>query len=178
MPLSPNGLCEAEITAPASVAANATAGVGATPRSSIETPSLAKPAHNAACNIGPEIRVSRPTAIVDAPSTRAAARPSASTSSGVRSTLATPRTPSVPNRSVTRRLRLPLGVLRRLAGLLEAVLLRLLLARVAREEAGLLDLRARLRVELGERTGDAEAQGAGLTRDAAAGARRGDVVDL
>ena len=71
-----------------------------------------------------------------------------------------------------------LGVLRGLAGLLEAVLLALLLARVAREEAGLLELGAQLGVELDERPGDAEAQGAGLARDAAAVERGVDVVDL
>ena len=65
--------------------------------------------------------------------------PSARASSGVSSALATPRTPSVPKRSAMRG---PGGsalrVLRRLAGLLEAVLLALLLAGVAGEEAGLL----------------------------------------
>ena len=45
---------------------------------------------------------------------------------------------------------LPLGVLRGLAGLLEAVLLRFLLAGVAREEPGLLEKRPLLGVELDE----------------------------
>src|SRR5688572_1206840 len=102
--------------------------------------------------MGPERRVSRPTRKRRPGSTRAAARPRASTSSGVSSTLATPRTPSVPNRRVMPRTReLSLGVLRGLAGLLEAVLLRLLLARVTREEARLLQRRTLLGVELDER---------------------------
>jgi len=51
--------------------------------------------------------VSRPTrnGVPERPSTRAAALPRASTNSGVSSTLATPRTPSVPNRRVSRGLR-------------------------------------------------------------------------
>ena len=60
------------------------------------------PAANAACSIEPEMRVSRPTS-TGPPSTRAAARPRATTSSGVRSALATPRTPSVPKRRVRAR---------------------------------------------------------------------------
>ena len=81
---------------------------------------------------------------------RATALPRARTSSGWSSTLAIPRTPSVPNRSGTG---LPLGVLRSLAGLLQAVLLRLLLPRVAGEEARLLQRGAQLGVELAERRG-------------------------
>ena len=71
-----------------------------------------------------------------------------------------------------------LGVLRSLAGLLEAVLLRLLLARVAGEEAGLLERGPQLGVELDEGTGDAEAQRAGLAGDAATVERGVDVVGL
>src|SRR5204863_6736143 len=101
------------------------------------------------------------------PSTRAAARPSACTSAGVRSVSASPRTPSVPNRSVTEVIRprreLPLRVLRRLAGLLEPVLAAFLLTRVPREQTGLLQHAARVGVERNECTGDAEANGAGLT---------------
>src|SRR2546428_2813905 len=55
---------------------------------------------SAASSIGPERRVSRPSKNRVLPwvaSTCTAARPSRKTSSGVRSTFATPRTPSVPN---------------------------------------------------------------------------------
>src|SRR5690606_11617587 len=62
-----------------------------------------------------------------------------------------------------------LGVLRRLAGLLEACLLALDDARVATEEAGLLEGRAVvLLVDLVQRAGDAEAHGPGLAGRAAA----------
>ena len=102
-PLSAKELCEAEITAPAApsaTASHATAGVGATPRVVTCAPSAARPATSAASSSGPDSRVSRPTTNRSAPSTRAAARPSASTTSGVRSRFATPRTPSVPNFSI------------------------------------------------------------------------------
>src|SRR5690606_4598105 len=119
-----------------------------------------------------------------ASSTRAAARPRARTSSGVSSALATPRTPSVPKRSVivppcrTRRhpagdrrdrprtasVDSALGVLRSLAGLLEPVLLGLLLPGVAGEEARLLEDGTEVGVDLDESAGDAVAQGAGLAR--------------
>ena len=73
-----------------------------------------------------------------APSTRAAARPSATTNVvgevGVR--VAADAVGAEPQHAARRRL--PLRVLRRLAGLLEAVLAPLLLARVAREQPGLL----------------------------------------
>src|SRR3954451_20441657 len=131
--------------------------------------------------MGPERRVSRPTTKgTSVPSTRAAARPSAVTSSDVSSTLATPRTPSVPNRSVMSRPRCAsaLRVLRRLAGLLEAVLAPLLLAGVAREQACLLELRTRFVVEGDEGAGDAEAQCAGLPAHATAVERGVDVVDV
>src|SRR5690606_15071101 len=63
-----------------------------------------------------------------------------------------------------------LGVLRRLAGLLEAGLLALDDARVATEEPGLLEGRAVvLLVDLVQRAGHAEAHGPGLTGRAAAG---------
>ena len=103
MPLSGNGLCDAEITAPhtsSQAEALATAGVGATPRRSTSTPSEASPAASAASSIGPDRLVSRPITNLGPPSTRAAARPSAVTSSGVSSAFASPRTPSVPNRRV------------------------------------------------------------------------------
>src|SRR4029077_19916920 len=74
--------------------------------------------------------------------------------------------------------RLALRVLRRLARLLQAVLLALLLASISREKARTLERGSHLGVELGERTSDAETQGAGLTRDATTVERRVDVVDL
>src|SRR5580704_16820364 len=64
---------------------------------------------------------------------------------------------------------LPLGVLRRLPGLLQAVLLALLDPGVPGEEPGLLQRRAVLRVHQGQRAGHAEAQRARLPGDAAAG---------
>src|SRR5580693_5225835 len=64
---------------------------------------------------------------------------------------------------------LPLGVLGRLAGLLQAVLLALLDPRVPGQEAGLLQRRAVLRVQQGQRPGHTEAQRARLPGDAAAG---------
>src|SRR5437870_766950 len=136
------------------------------------------PAARAASSIGPDRRVSRPIrkGLPFWPSTRAAARPRARTSSGVSSVLATPRRPSVPNRSVMKGL--ALGVLRRLAGLLQAVLLALLLPRVAGQEAGLLQRGPHLGVELDQAPGDAEAQRTRLAGDAAAGDGGVDVVDL
>src|SRR5579875_130734 len=79
-----------------------------TPTSSTSAPSLASPAESAACSIGPDRRVSRPTTkrlgrLPDAwpkrPRTLAAALPSAKTAPGASSSLAKPLTPSVPNRS-------------------------------------------------------------------------------
>src|SRR3954462_13760422 len=71
-----------------------------------------------------------------------------------------------PNRSRPRAL--ALGELRPLAGLLEAGLLALLDARVARQEATALELASQVRVGLEQRAADAVAQRAGLGRDAAA----------
>src|SRR5690606_22369810 len=69
-----------------------------------------------------------------------------------------------------------LGVLGRLAGLLQTRLLTLDDAGVAREEASLLERGAVvLGVDLVERTSDAEAQRTGLTRAAAAGDAGDDV---
>src|SRR5262249_53517760 len=153
-----------EITAAGASTASArwaTPGGGSTPTRTTSAPSLHNPATSAASSNGPERRVSRPTTNGwSAPITRAAAPPSAVTTSGVRSRLATPRIPSVPNRSVMqpRCYALPLRVLRRLAGLLEPVLATLLLAGVAREQARFLERRAQLVVEGGERAGDAESQ--------------------
>src|SRR5687768_4862434 len=71
-----------------------------------------------------------------------------------------------------------LGVLRRLAGLLEAVLLALRLPRVAGEEAALLQLGAEFLVQVDQGTRDAVPQGAGLAGDAATGERGDRVVAL
>src|SRR6516165_7025502 len=100
------------------------------------------------------------------PRTRAAARPRASTSSGVSSALAIPLTPSVPNFRVTaaRFEGSALGVLRGLAGLLQAVLLGFLLARVASQKPGPLEGEAQVRFELGERPRDSKPEGTCLTR--------------
>src|SRR5262249_26304629 len=72
--------------------------------------------------------------------------------------------------------RLALGVLRSLAGLLQAVLLGLGDARVTGQEAGLLECRPVVRVDLGERASTREPQRAGLTGDATA-AKVGDDVE-
>src|SRR5690349_684540 len=125
------------------------------PASSTLTPSAAAPAASADSSSGPDARVSRPITRRSTSSTRAAARPSASTYSGVSSLLATPRTPSVPNRKLmSSALRSPaepvrevcqasaLGVLRAFPSLLEPVLLALLLTRITREQPGLLQVHA------------------------------------
>src|SRR5437867_9606000 len=152
-------------------------GVGSTPASSTSAPSEASPAARAASSIGPDRRVSRARRKGDpVPNTRAAARPRASANSGVSSTLASPRTPSVPKRRVTPGL--PLGVLGRLPGLLQAVFLALLLPGVPREQPRLLHLGAQVGVERDQRPGDPEAHGAGLAAHPAAGQRAVHVVDL
>src|SRR5690606_24249469 len=61
-----------------------------------------------------------------------------------------------------------LAVLRRLAGLLEAVLLPLLGPRVTGQEAGLLQRRTVIGVDLHQRAGDRQAQRARLAADATA----------
>src|SRR5262249_35053208 len=147
----------------------ATAGVGSTPARSTSAPSAHRPATSAASSIGPERRVSRPTTngrVV--PSTRAAARPTPVTSSGVSSRLASPRMPSVPNRRVMGRSksrgdarRSPLRVLRSLARLLQSVLATLLLTGVARQQTRLLERRPHLLVERYQRTRDPEPERAG-----------------
>src|SRR4051812_48741098 len=169
IPLSGYGLWLAEIMAPGArptTQAPARPGVGSTPRLRADPPSAQIPAMSAASSIGPDRRGSRAISNgVPAPSARTAARPSATTSSGVRSTPATPRTPSVPNLSVIARpgpRLLPLRVLRRLAGLLQAVLASLFLTRVAGEESRLLQHRTRLGVQRDERPGDAQPERTGL----------------
>src|SRR5437868_12559923 len=131
-------------------------------------PAAATPAATAASSISPDARVSRMTSTrgrsEPLPAARArvvAARPSASVSSAVRNSPATPRTPSVPNSRRATEEKLALRELRPLAGLLEAGLLALLRACVTREEAAALELAAQVRVGLEQRTRDAVAQRAG-----------------
>src|SRR6478736_1462271 len=180
MPLSGAGLWDAETMTPksASMSAirNAAAGVGSTPASSTSTPDEARPASTAAERNSPETRGSRATTAVSRlpaarrasaerpwPRTTAVAWARDSARSAVREPLASPLTPSVPKIGIRNGSRSALRVLRRLAGLLETGLLALDDASVAREEAGLLEGRAVvLGVDLVERTGDAEAQRAGL----------------
>ena len=85
-----------------SAARNASAGVGTIPTWCTSAPMLVAPAVIAATNMSPERRVSCPTTSEPpAPTTRwAVARPSENASDGRRSTLATPRMPSVPNNRV------------------------------------------------------------------------------
>src|SRR5262245_52914265 len=132
-----------------------------------------------ACSMrAPDARVSRPITNSRGPSTRATARPRASTKSSLRSASALPRTPSVPKRSTTRARELALRVLRCLARLLEAVLAALLLARVTFEQAGLLQDGSRVGVERRECARDAEPDGTCLTADTTTVERCVDVVDL
>src|SRR5215475_11773761 len=94
-----------------------------------------------------------------------AARPSARASSAVSNSPATPRTPSVPKSLRAKALALALAELRALARLLQAGLLALLHARVAREEPAALELAAEVGIGLQQRAADAVAKGAGLRRD-------------
>src|SRR5579875_3479981 len=141
-------------------------GVGITPASLTATPSAARPAARAAWSKGLERRVSLPVRKRVAPRTRATTR--ARASSGVSSALATPRTPSVPNRRGAGPVigeTLALRVLGGLAGLLQPVLLALLLPGVPGEEAGPLERLAQVGVQLGQSPRYAQAQGAGLAGD-------------
>src|SRR5207342_2898751 len=106
MPLSSYGLCEAEMTTPASYVPvrvrNATAGVGTTPTLVTDAPSPQAPCASSASIQPPDSRVSRPTRncgdSVPCGSARTSAAPSRLTvaeSSG--GSPALPRTPSVPN---------------------------------------------------------------------------------
>src|SRR4029078_8626402 len=136
-----------------SSASSATAGVGSTPPRMQSPPAEMTPRAHASSSSAPEARVSRPTKTLAAPVHSAAARPRRSTSSGVRNSPTTPRTPSVPKYLRAMKLGgLPLAALRRLAGLVEAGLLALALARVARQEAGPLQRDAELGIHLDERT--------------------------
>src|SRR3954465_8609252 len=106
MPLSSNGLCEAEITTPAShridAVMNAMPGVGSGPVSQTSAPIATMPDASADSNMYPDSRVSLPIAIrVGRPGWRnraAIAMPSRVTVALViGSRFATPRIPSVPN---------------------------------------------------------------------------------
>src|SRR5436190_18370455 len=107
MPLSSNGLCDAEITTPAShridEVMSAMPGVGSGPVSQTSAPIATMPEASADSNMYPESRVSLPIAIrVWRPGWRsraAIAMPSRVTVALViGSRFATPRIPSVPNR--------------------------------------------------------------------------------
>src|SRR3954454_14736195 len=186
MPLSGIGLWLAEIMTPRSASwaavRNASARVGTTPARSTSAPALVRPATTAASSISPLARGSRPTTATgrDVPSrsasTTAAARATERASSGGRSAVGRPRTPSVPKRRPTKRS--ALRVLRRLAGLLQAVLLALRRAGVAGQEAGLLEGRTVLGLDLDQRAGDGQAQRACLAGHAAALEEADDVVLL
>src|SRR5947208_12133364 len=154
-PLYSGGLCDAEMTTPRSSASSATAGVGSTPPTMQLPPAETTPRANASSRSTPLARVSRPTKTFAAPVQSDAARPMRSTSSGVRNSPTTPRTPSVPKYLRARvGKRLPLAELRRLARFVQAGLLALHDARVTRQKAGALQRHAKLRVDLHERPGD------------------------
>src|SRR6476660_4285353 len=153
-PLYSGGLCDAEMTTPRSSASSATAGVGSTPPRMQSPPTETTPRANASSSATPDERVSRPTQTFAAPVHVAAARPRRSTSSGVRNSPTTPRTPSVPKYFRARAGKwLPLAELRSLAGFVQAGFLALDDACVAREEAGALQRHAKLGVDLDERAG-------------------------
>src|SRR5262249_13410559 len=175
-------------SAPMAAVRCATPGVGMTPSRTTSTPDPARPATTAASRNSPDARGSRPiTASGRRPSACAVPKapmlsiaPAAATdrsmaNRAVRSRPATPRTPSVPNSRAKpftpgvsapaalacpgpRLIGLALGVLRRLAGLLQPVLLALLDPGVAGQEAGPLEHRAVLRVDQDQRPGDAQPQ--------------------
>ena len=184
MPLSANGLWEAEITAPAR--RSALGDVGHAPASAPRRAARRRrprrrsrrPARPRAA--GPERRVSRPITTRSPPSTRAAARPRARASSGVSSVLATPRTPSVPKRRAMRRARRDQRL--EYCGALRAFLRPYFLLSFSRasrvRRPAFFSVGPQLGIELDERPGDAHAQRAGLAGDAAAVDRGVDVVDL
>src|SRR3954468_13944704 len=176
IPLSPNGLWEAETTAarsrPRRLTRIAAAGVGSTPARSASPPAAAIPAASAASSIGPDSRVSRTirTCGRSASSVEVVARPRAVASSAVRKVPASPRTPSVPKslRAVFTPSKSALGELRALTGLLQAGLAPLLDPGVAGEEAAALEVAAQLGVDLGQGPGDTVADRPALAADAAA----------
>src|SRR4029079_8339828 len=88
---------------------------------------------------------------------------------------AAPRRPALTIPCSSSRL-LALGELEAAAGFHAAILLALDNAAVAREDPALLEDGAQIRLEVGQRLGDAVTHGAGLTGQAAADDRRPDVV--
>src|SRR6185503_16172762 len=98
--------------------------------------------------------------------TAAAARPSENASSAVRKSPANPRTPSVPNSRLvpgaTAMAGLTLRELRPLARLLQACLLALLDARVARQQLAALELGAQCGIRFDQGLRDPVAQRIGL----------------
>src|SRR3989442_7234437 len=118
MPLSSNGLWEAESTMPPSAASarvsSAIPGVGSTPTTKQSPPAPSTPAVSADSRRGPERRVSRPITSRTRSTPRSvrsvatSCRPTRQARSGVSgSSLATPRMPSVPNQRVTKGSRSP-----------------------------------------------------------------------
>src|SRR5438552_12206668 len=172
-PLYSGGLCDAVITQPRSSVSSATAGVGSTPATTALPPTDAMPRASAASSSTPDARVSRPTKMRPRPHQSVAARPSRSTSSTVRSSPTTPRTPSVPKYC---RAKLPLAELRRFARLVQPGLLALDDSGVARQEAGTLERHAQLGIGLDQRAGDAVPDGAGLAARATPVDTHADIV--
>src|SRR5215467_9463239 len=175
-----------------------------TPRRSTSTPAPARPATTAASRNSPEARGSRPTTATSRAAGAAAARMSCSTPAAavarsmaslpVRSSPATPRTPSVPKSrpmlrspavgvplspemSEPRFPVLALGVLRSLPCLLQTVLLALGDPGVAGQEACPLERGPVLGIHQGQRARDAQPQRARLPGHSAPG-DPGDDVEL
>src|SRR6478735_8547901 len=128
-PLYSGGLCDAEMTTPRSRASSATAGVGSTPPRMQSPPAETTPRANACSRARPRGRGARPARA-------SGTRPRHRGHHRCRST------------SVPREPELPLAELWRLAGLVEAGLLALHHARIAREETGALERSAKLGVDL------------------------------
>src|SRR3954452_23393694 len=128
------------------------------------------PAARAASSISPDSRVSRMTSTrgASASDCSVAARPRARASSAVSSAAAAPRTRSAPKSWRAKAPRLALAELRTLARLLQAGLLALLDARVAREEAAALELAAQVGIGLKKATVDGLTQATRLRGHAAA----------
>src|SRR5262249_17163988 len=152
-PLYSGGLCDAEMTTPASSASSATAGVGSTPASTAVPPAATTPPANPPSSPAPEPRAARPArhGAAQALHELDGQRLADDAADAVRA--------EVPPQ---RRRRLALGELRRLAGLVQAGLLALDHAGVARQEALALEHDTQLRIGLDERAGDAVPDGARL----------------
>src|SRR4051795_7655394 len=194
-------------SAPVSAVRWASAGVGTTPASSTSAPALVSPATTAASSISPLARGSRPTTATGRTGPARAGDPTAGrgiaadgrdgtrSPAGVgehpgggtrhregqlRREVGVGPTPDAvgPEEATQRTYRSALGVLRRLAGLLEAVLLALLDPRVTGEEARLLESRTVVGLDLDEGAGDRQAQRAGLPGDATTLEDADDVVLL